>query len=153
MEYNYNYSISSWFFIRANAPNFKKAYNKYSIILNYGDKPKIMYNPKLNKIKIIMNNGLNKKPIQYIIDGPPLQKWNNIVINYDGGHLDIFMNSKLVRSFPSVVPYMSFDQLDVGENNGLGGGVCNVVYFPSSISRERIITNYNLLKNNNPPII
>ena len=112
-----------------------------------------MYNPELNKIKIIMNNGLNKKPIEYIIDGPPLQKWNNIVINYDGGHLDIFMNSKLVRSFPSVVPYMSFDQLTVGEDNGLGGGICNVVYFPASISRERIITNYNLLKNNNPPII
>ena len=153
LEYNYNYSISSWFFIRANAPNFKKSYNKYSIILNYGDKPKIMYNPSLNKIKIIMNNGLNKKPIEYIIDGPPLQKWNNLVINYDGGNLDIFMNSKLVRSFPSVVPYMSFDQLTVGEDNGLGGGICNVVYFPSIISRERIITNYNLLKNNNPPII
>ena len=153
LEYNYNYSISSWFFIRANAPNFKKSYNKYSIILNYGDKPKIMYNPSLNKIKIIMNNGLNKKPIEYIIDGPPLQKWNNMVINYDGGHLDIFMNSKLIRSFPSVVPYMSFDQLTIGEDNGLGGGICNVVYFPSSISRERIITNYNLLKNNNPPII
>ena len=153
LEYNYNYSISSWFFIRANAPNFKKSYNKYSIILNYGNKPKIMYNPSLNKIKIIMNNGLNKKPIEYIIDGPPLQKWNNLVINYDGGHLDIFMNSKLVRSFPSVVPYMSFDQLTVGEDNGLGGGICNVVYFPSIISRERIITNYNLLKNNNPPII
>ena len=153
LEYNYNYSISSWFFIRANAPNFKKSYNKYSIILNYGDKPKIMYNPSLNKIKIIMNNGLNKKPIEYIIDGPPLQKWNNLVINYDGGHLDIFMNSKLVRSFPSVVPYMSFDQLTVGEEKGLGGGICNVVYFPSIISRERIITNYNLLKNNNPPII
>ena len=153
LEYNYNYSISAWFFIRANAPNYKKSYNKYSIILNYGDKPKIMFNPGLNKIKIIMNNGLNKKPIEYIIDGPPLQKWNNVVINYDGGHLDIFMNSKLVRSFPSVVPYMSFDQLSVGEDNGLGGGICNVVYFPSSISRERIITNYKLLKNNNPPII
>ena len=153
LEYNYNYSISCWFFIRANAPNYKKAYNKYSTILSYGDKPKILFNPELNKLKILMNNGLNKKPIEYIIDGPPLQKWNNIVINYDGGHLDIFMNSKLVRSFPSVVPYMSFDQLDVGENHGLGGGICNVVYFPSSISRERIITNYNLLKNNNPPII
>ena len=130
LQYNYNYSISLWFFIRANAPNFKKSYNKYSTILNYGDKPKIMFNPNLNKIKIIMNNGLNKKPIEYIIDAPPLQKWNNIVINYDGGHLDIFMNSKLVRSFPSVVPYMSSTNLDVGEDNGLGGGICNVVYFP-----------------------
>ena len=153
LEYNYNYSISCWFFIRANAPNYKKSYNKYSTVLSYGDKPKIMFNPELNKLKILMNNGLNKKPIEYIIDGPPLQKWNNVVINYDGGNLDIFMNSKLVRSFPSVVPYMSFDQLDVGEDKGLGGGICNVVYFPSSISRERILTNYNLLKNNNPPII
>ena len=153
LEYNYNYSISCWFFIRANAPNYKKSYNKYSTVLSYSDKPKIMFNPELNKLKILMNNGLNKKPIEYIIDGPPLQKWNNVVINYDGGNLDIFMNSKLVRSFPSVVPYMSFDQLDVGEDKGLGGGICNVVYFPSSISRERILTNYNLLKNNNPPII
>jgi len=153
LEYNYNYSISSWFFIRANPPNFKKSYSKYSVILNYGNKPKIMYNPMLNKIKVIMNNGLNKKHIEYIIDGPGLQKWNNIVINYDGGHLDIFMNSKLLRSFPSVLPYMSYDQLTVGENEGLGGGICNVVYFPVSISRERIIANYNLLKNNNPPII
>ena len=32
-----------------------------------------MFNPNLNKIKIIMNNGLNKKPIEYIIDAPPLQ--------------------------------------------------------------------------------
>ena len=153
LEYNYNYSISCWFFIRANAPNYKKSYNKYSTVLSYSDKPKIMFNPELNKLKILMNNGLNKKPIEFIIDGPPLQKWNNVVINYDGGNLDIFMNSKLVRSFPSVVPYMSFDQLDVGEDKGLGGGICNVVYFPSSISRERIITNYNLLKNYNPPII
>ena len=70
------------------------------MILNYGDKPKVAYNPELNKIKIIMNNGLNKKPIEYIIDAPPLQKWNNIVINYDGGHLDIFMNSKASKIFP-----------------------------------------------------
>ena len=108
---------------------------------------------KTLKIVSLATYGLNKKPIEYIIDGPPLQKSNNVVINYDGGNLDIFMNSKLVRSFPSVVPYMSFDQLDVGEDKGLGGGICNVVYFPSSISRERILTNYNLLKNNNQPII
>ena len=39
------------------------------MILNYVDKPKVAYNPALNKIKIIMNNGLNKKPLN-IIDAP-----------------------------------------------------------------------------------
>ena len=36
---------------------------------------------------------------------------------------------------------MSFDQLTVGEDKGLGGGICNVVYFPASMNY-----NYKLLK-------
>ena len=44
-------------------------------------------------------------------------------MNYDSGVLDIFINSKLVASFPSVVPYMSLDQIIVGEKDGIGGGI------------------------------
>jgi len=100
-----------------------------------------------------MNNGRDKEPIIYIIDDVPLQKWVNIVVNYDGGVMDIFMNSKLLASFNNVVPYMSQDQITIGDIGGISGGVCNVVYFPHSISKERIDINYKTLSNKNPPIV
>jgi len=153
IEYNYNYGLSAWFFIRAQAPNFGTSYNKFTSILNYGNKPNIMYNASKNTLRIVMDNGKNKKPIVYEVEKFPLQKWNNIVVNYDGGILDIFINSKLVASFPNTLPYMSIDNVTVGSDKGIGGGVCNVVYFPSVMSKERIDINYRLLKGKNPPVI
>lgn len=153
IEYNYNYSISSWFFIHAQPPNYKSSYNKYTSILNYNDKPNILYNSSKNTLLIKMNNGKYKQPRLFKIEKFPLQKWNNIVINYDGGTLDIFMNSKLVASMKNTIPYMSIDEITVGSKKGVAGGVCNVVYFPIAISYERIKINYELLKNKNPPVI
>ena len=100
-----------------------------------------------------MNNGKNQKPKIYIIEDVPLQKWVNIVVNYDSGVLDIFMDSKLLASFNNIVPYMSQDQITIGDIKGVSGGVCNVVYFPQSISKERIELNYKILSNKNPPIV
>ena len=48
---------------------------------------------------------------------------------------------------------MSLDNVSVGDDNGIGGGVCNVLYFPRMMTKERISINYNVLKNNNPPIV
>ncbi len=153
VEYNYNYGISAWFFIRAQPPNFGKNYREFTSVLNYGNKPNILYNGKDNTLRIIMENGKYKKPIVYSVKEFPLQKWNNVVINYDSGTLDIYINAKLVASFPNTLPYMSMDQITVGDDNGIGGGVCNVVYFPSAISKERIDINYRILSNKNPPVI
>ena len=58
-----------------------------------------------------MNNGLNKKPVAYRVSNFPLQRWNNVVVNYTRGILDIFINSKLVASIKNVVPYMSLDSI------------------------------------------
>ena len=162
IDYNYNYALNGWFFFRANSlksvctaniPGVCSKEANYKSILNYGDKPNIMYNSIENKLKIKMNNGKDKKPIIYIIDDVPLQKWVNIVVNYDGGVLDVFMDSKLLASYNNIVPYMSQDQITIGDTDGVSGGVCNVVYFPQSISKERIDINYKILSNKNPPIV
>ena len=105
-------------------------------------------NDMINKKK---SNCFRKKTITY--KNFPLQKWTNIVINFDDGVLDVFVNSKLIATVDSIVPYMERDNVIVGSVNGISGGICNVVYFPNSISKERIDLNYNLLKNKNPPII
>ena len=112
-----------------------------------------MYNTSANKLKIRMNNGLHKKPKEFVIENILLQKWTNLVVNYDSGVLDIFMDAKLLASFNNIVPYMSQDQLTVGDDDGVSGGICNVVYFNQSISKERIEINYGILNNKNPPIV
>ena len=150
-QYTYNYAISCWIFLHSQPPNYAITSNKFASILNYNDKPKISYNAKKNILKIEMNNGL-KKNIIYENKKFQLQKWHNIVINYNNGVLDLFINAKLVASYPNVIPYMSVDKISLGEDNGISGGICNVVYFPSYMSKTRIDTNYHLFKNKNPPI-
>jgi len=59
----------------------------------------------------------------------------------------------LVGSFPQVIPYISADNLTIGDEKGLNGGICNVVFFNNILNKERIQMNYELLKNKNPPIL
>ena len=91
--------------------------------------------------------------IVYVNDNFLLQKWNNIIINYNGGTLDIFLNGELVKSSIECVPYITLDNLTIGENEGLNGGMCNVVYFKQALTSNNIYYIYNTLKDKTPPVL
>ena len=151
-DIRYNYGISCWFYLHSNAPNFYT--DKYYSIINYSEKPNIAYNPIKNKLMLRVQTdeyGNNHK--EFLFDNIKLQKWNNLVINYGNGVLDIFMDAKLIGSFPQVIPYVSSDNLTIGDDKGLNGGICNVVFFNNILNKERIQMNYDYLKNKNPPIL
>ena len=157
-DYKYNYCLSCWIFIHAQPPNFNKHYRKNNSIINYNDKPNIAYNMKKQKLVIMMGNetdedneGSRYKLTE--IDDFPLQKWNNIVVNYVDGVLDIFVNGELKETIKGVLPNMNFNQIFSGTDGGITGGICNVIYYPRSIPLSKIKSNYNLLKNKNPPIV
>jgi hypothetical protein len=166
-EFDYQYAISSWIFIDAAGPNTNENYNNFTSLLNFGNKPNILYNGKENTLMITMQQKDLKKHtkhnltdfddngnrIVYINKNILLQKWNNIIINYNGGTMDIFLNGELVKSAIEVVPYYTYDNLTIGENKGIKGGICNVVYFRETLTSQNIYIIYNSLKHRSPPIL
>lgn len=153
-DFSYDYGISCWVYINSTPPNFYKKKDKN--LLNFSNKPKISYNPHKNHIIISTRirdkrHGVIHK--KHYIENIKLQKWINLVINYDAGILDVFVDGELVYSQPGLIPFMSTDTVIVGDTEGIKGGICNVVYYASHISKTRIKTNYNYLKNNSPPVI
>jgi len=162
---NYQYAISFWVFIDAVAPNMSASYDKNTSLLNYGDKPNVLYNGKTNTLIITVNQKNLEKYTDKLVDFDEnhnriiyknsnmlLQKWNNIIINYNGGILDVFLNGELVKSAMEVIPYFTLDNLTVGEKDGIKGGICNVIYFNKSLTATNIHFLYNSFKDKNPPI-
>ena len=162
-DFDYQYALSCWIFLDASNPN----YNTYTSLMNFGEKPNILYNGKTNTLMITMqqkdlqkttNNKLfqfdeHGNRILYVHKNMLLQKWNQLVINYNGGTLDIFLNGQLVKSSLEVVPYYSLDNLTIGENDGIKGGICNVIYFNKALSSNNIYYIYNTVKYKDPPVL
>jgi hypothetical protein len=102
-------------------------------------------------MQVEMDNDGNM--IVYVKEGVQLQKWNNVVLNYNGGTLDIFYNGRLVKSAIELVPCITFDSLKVGDDNGVSGNVANLLYFNENIDYIKVNTLYTSLKDANPPVI
>lgn len=152
-SFNYNYAVSAWVFMHEQPPSLRSSSNKFTTILDYASKPKIQFKPSDNMLRIIMSNSIDKDNIVYESNNFKLQRWNNILVNYQGGTLDIFINGKLRSTTNNITPLMSYDGITVGEDNGLSGGICNVVYFPEPLTITEINTLYKSLKYKNPPVL
>lgn len=158
-----NFSISLWVYLNIQTDEQLKIGGSLieTNIFTYGKgKPQITYinNPKDNKNRDMYNfyftNSTAAPNHQTSI---PSQKWNNIVFNYSSQGVDLFINGNLETSFPfedahSIPTYHEHDRIIVGEDKGLNGAICNIVYTKSNMSNNQIVNNYNILKLKNPPI-
>jgi len=152
-QFQYHYALSSWIYLNSNPPETNPNYDEYTSLLNVGDRPNIEFNVLKNKLRIKMKTEGKNEKIIYETRDFKMQKWNNILINYDGSTLDIFINNELVSSTPEIIPYNDNTMITSGTNNGLYGGICNVRYFNDNINRGKINWIYNSVKTFNPPII
>jgi hypothetical protein len=48
---------------------------------------------------------------------------------------------------------MTYENVNVGQDNGIQGGICNVVYYKHILSGGKINTAYKLLRNKSTPMI
>jgi len=155
---SYVYAISFWVYVN---PMPSQGDNYYSI-LNYGNNPNVMYNTKTNEFIVFMHQtdcfatitdpNSQLDPI-YTNPDFPLQKWMNVVLNYNGGRLDVFLNSKLVKTSYEVENCIQYDNLTVGQLNGLNAKICNVIYFNNPVDIITVHNLYNLTKITDVPEI
>ena len=166
--YEYNYALSLWLYLDALPPSTSASFDKYTPVFSYGGKPAILYKASNNtmmitaKIKDLtddriarsnMDKDENGDIIIYKLENVLLQKWNHILINYNGGVLDIFYNGKLVKSAKNIVPYMELDAMTIGTTNGINGAICNVVYYNHVLDSNSILALYNSVKDKTPPTL
>jgi hypothetical protein len=159
--YNYTYAISFWLYLDSSTTSVS---DNYYTVMNYNEMPHIMWNPKKATMIFTVRsaeatNGTladdvakNGNRVLLTLASLAMQKWNNIVVNYVNGTLDIFVNGKLIQSSRKVVPEMTYGELTIGSPK-LAGRVCNVVYFNYDLEMKNVHYLYNLVKDTNPPII
>ncbi len=137
----YNYSISSWFNINPQAST-----SSNSNILTYANKIFVKYNGSKNTLTVYAEKHDNIFIDVAIIKNLKLQYWNHIVINYDGGIVDIFLNGKLVGSSPEITPYMNFEPIIIGDNNSLQGGIQKTFFYNKIRTSKMIYLEYFVTK-------
>ena len=128
-DFTYKYALEFDLFIDNIGENFNENSNTFTSVFSYGDKPNILYNIKDNKLQITCKKGMNGTNIIYETDTFQLQKWNNIVINYIDGVIDVFINNKLVGTSEGNISYMNYDLIKIGSDNGISGGIKNIHYY------------------------
>lgn len=137
--FNYNYGLSFYAYLNETEPSASVSANLDTNILNYGSKPRITYNVKEQTLRVFMLNGeKQEEEVVYSTTKIPLQKWNNFVLNYNSGTLDVFVNGSLVATRNNLVPYMNLDNVISGESNGLRGGIKDVKYYNKPLTKFQI---------------
>lgn len=163
LDSNQKFSLSMWIYINPMSSS-KMGYGNgiETNIFNYGYLNSI-HHPQ---IVHMVSNGQNN--IRFYLTNEakydmmmPYQKWNNVVFNYNGNSVDIFINGTLEYShlFSNDQPkFQSTDIMVVGQDNGqvnndsIYGSICNIVYYKNPMTNIDIINNYNLLMYKNPPV-
>jgi hypothetical protein len=156
-----NYTISMWIFLNPQTASFAKSYNKETAIFSYGDgnnvKPQINYFNDIHSSKSndknafhIYLSSLQEKPDYEMT--LPIQKWTNVVFNYNNNVVDIFIDGNLERSFENthLPKYNSLtDTINVGEFDGLLGAICKVYYYNVSLTKTQIANNFSIISQSN----
>ena len=139
--FNYNYALSFWLWISPHPASTNSAYTRSTSIINFGDILKINFNR--NKIEIYAaTTKKSSNPEQlikvYELKKIEFQRWNNFIVNYSGGTLDIFINNSLVSSTPNITPITQFEKATAGEVDGIYGGIKNIIYYEYTLSQQQI---------------
>lgn len=144
---NYNYALSCVIYLNPQGQNTRTAYNRFTKILDFGENPIIYFNNKTKQLKLeFYIDEDTKKDVFIELDDDDnkifYQKWNALVLNMKGGELDLFLNGKVICRHQIANKY-KIEKITSGENNGLEGGIKNIVFYNKPLKLYQIhLLNY-----------
>lgn len=130
------YALSADIWITPQPTSTNVSYTRDTNLISFGDRLHIEYNGKSPK-NLIIKALDGQDTIEVARPEIPLQKWNKVVLNYDHGILDVFLNGKLIHSQQNV-PYMTASSVYAGSKRGIHGGIKNVRFFNKALSKNEI---------------
>ena len=159
-NYNYHYGISFWIYFDSSIIK-DKSQSDIGFIMNYSNNPSIYFDYNTEELVIeiedcsknILMDETNECVIIPIYKTKDIiyQKWNHVVINYNYGTLDIFINNNLVATQKNVSPYIKQDEniLQFGSNDTPLEycGICNISYYEKPLNLIDIKKIYKKRKN------
>jgi hypothetical protein len=144
------FTLSMWVYLNQQDTNISESCDLK--VFSYDDHPTINYagveNGK-NKLNLKLNGDSNSFEVNI-----ESQKWNNIVFNYNGNTVDIFINGDLVKTHTDTngLDIKETDVFKYGNDKELDGAICNIKYYKKPLTKYQIVNIYNLLNGQNPPI-
>ena len=145
----YNYSVGGWFFfdnVSGSGPLPKTT--GYIPILDFGGSPLVTFNPATAHLKVDAEIAGSGKATLYD-DIVPLQRWNNVVVTFNGGTADVVINNTLVGTRKNTTPMQTRSPMTVGykipRESSVRGGVMNVFFCPKPMNRFISGLNYRLM--------
>lgn len=143
---NFSFCLSAWIYLEESNANHNFSSNMNATIINYGELPHLTYNVKTNTATVFLKKGKDVKQVIYQTSKLAKQKWHQVVFNYDHGLMDIFVNGELVSTTSGIIPYMTNDEIYVGQYKGIRGGIKDVVYHFKNRTKMSIETSYYFSK-------
>ncbi len=136
------FALSLWMYVVPMPPNHVP-YNKPANILSFNNHPSILYNGTDKKFTVYYNN------VDTGVFDAPLEKWNQVILNYNKDTVDLFLNGVLIKTHSRRTMNESFnigDILTTGQDNGLQGGIAKVVYYERPLLSHEIGSAYQYQK-------
>jgi len=135
---NYHYGLSTWIYIDPQPTSTNESYTQQTDLLRFGDKARIVYDGR--KPRVISVYGQDNKDEQVLIAEAdfPLQRWNQVVVNYDHGTMDVFVNGELINSKGGIIPWNTYEQVFAGSENGIYGGIKKIRLTDTPLTKNQI---------------
>jgi hypothetical protein len=150
------YGLSMWIYLNLQDSAIKdKCIFQYGIDGGSSGNPRISYSDdKTNpdSFTIFFTNAATDLPYKIKLTK---QKWHNLVFNYSGSSVDLFVNGILNYTYvySNYMPiYSPTDIITIGDEDGLSGAICNIKLHNVPLTYDEIATQYNLLVLKNPPV-